>query len=147
VPTVVGTIIGALITHLAAKARGREEHERSIDLLVMEDERRSAQGALSAVREIGTAINAGSVTSYAALYNQWLDHVVPPARLIRSEEPDARVHAGAYVLFLATIVPEEFVIYSAGRGADDVEEFLESWLRREDPPPAHLPLTEEIRRW
>jgi hypothetical protein len=51
------------------------------------------------------------------------------------------------VLFLATIVPEEFVIYSAGRGADDVEEFLESWLRREDPPPAHLPLTEEIRRW
>jgi hypothetical protein len=138
--------VGAVIAHYSAKARGREEHERTVDLLVTQDERRTAQAMLDAVRVMKAAINAGEVPSYGQLHNQWSDWVLAPARTIRSEELETRAQAGAYVVFLATLAPEDFISYPLLRGTLDVEEWLESWLRRDEPPPAHLPSMEEIRK-
>jgi len=39
VPALVGPIVGAVIAHFTAKARGREEHERTVDLLVTRPQR------------------------------------------------------------------------------------------------------------
>jgi hypothetical protein len=100
---------------------------------------RTAQAMLDAVREIKNAINAGEVSSYGQLHNQWSDQVLAPARIIRSEGLETRAEAGLYVIFLATLVPENDITYPVLRGTLDVEEWLESWLRRNDPPPAHLP--------
>jgi hypothetical protein len=144
-PTIVGAIAGALIAHFTAKARGREEHRRTLDLLVTQDERRAAQGVLDALRDIRNRVNTGAVTSYGELHNEWSDHVLAPARLIRSDELDSRVRAGGYVITLATILPGQYVNYAVLRGCLDVEEWLESWLRRETPPPAHLPTMDEIQ--
>lgn len=116
-----------------------------MDLLVTQDERRTAQAMLDAVREIKNEINAGEVTSYGQLHNRWSDQVLAPARTIRSEELNARAQAGAYVIFLATLAPEDFISYPLLRGTLDIEEWLESWLRRDDPPPAHLPTMSKIR--
>ena len=68
VPGLIGAVVGALISHLTAKARGREEHERTVNLLVTQDERRAAQAMLDSVREIKNAINAGEVRSYGLLH-------------------------------------------------------------------------------
>jgi hypothetical protein len=144
VPTIVGAIAGALIAHFTAKARGREEHERTLELLVTQDERRAAQAALDAVREIGKRLQVTDAISYGDLHNEWSDRVLGPARLIRSDALDERARAAAYVIFLATLTGED-ASYAVLRGALDVEEWAESWLRRESPPPAHLPPMEEIR--
>jgi hypothetical protein len=63
VPTLIGAALGAVISHYAAKARGREEHERTVDLIVTQDERRTAQAMLDSVRQIKNAINAGRKSS------------------------------------------------------------------------------------
>jgi hypothetical protein len=144
VPGLIGTVIGALISHYAAKARGLEEHERTVDLLVTQDERRTAQAMLDSVREIKNAINAGEVQNYGLLHNRWSDQLLAPARIIRSDELNTRTKAGSYVIFLATLTRDGLNTYPLLRGVLDVEEWLEAWLRREDPPPAHLPKMEEI---
>jgi hypothetical protein len=145
VPGLVGAAVGALISHYAAKARGREEHERTVDLLVTQDERRTAQAMLDSVREIKNAINAGEVQSYGLLHNQWSDQLLAAARVIRNEELNERAKAGLYVIFLATLGRDgEFLSYPLLRGALDMEEWLEAWLRREEPPVAHLPRMDEI---
>lgn len=53
-PTLVGAVLGVLIAHFSAQARGREEHERTVDLLVTQDERRAAQIALEGARDLGS---------------------------------------------------------------------------------------------
>lgn len=145
IPGLIGTVVGAAISHYAARARGREEHERTVDLLVTQDERRTAQAMLDSVRVMKNALNAGEVRSYGELHNQWSDQVLAPARVIRSEPLNERAQSGAYVIFLATLEREGFLTYPLLRGALDVEEWLEAWLRREEPPPAHLPTMAKIR--
>lgn len=56
IPTLVGAALGALIAHYTAKARGREEHEKSLERLRRNDERAHAREALAAVREIRNTI-------------------------------------------------------------------------------------------
>jgi hypothetical protein len=140
---ILGAIVGALISHYAAKARGDEEHERTLDLLVTQDERRTAQSMLDAARRISKRVNLG-VDGYGELHNEWSDGILAPATLIRDQEIQRRAKAGAYVIFLGTLLPDEYASYAVLRGALDVEEWLTAWLRREQPPTAHLPTMEEI---
>lgn len=145
-PAIAGSVVGALIAHFSAKARGREEHNRTLDLIVTQDERRAALGVLEAAREISISINAGAVTSYPQLHNEWSDRVLAPARVIRSEGLKARAAVAGYVIFLATVThADEDASYVVLRGVLDVEEWAESWLRREPAPPAYLPSMEEIQ--
>jgi hypothetical protein len=145
-PTIIGALVGAGVTHFAAKARGQDEHARTIDLLVWRDERRTAVAMLDAVRDMRNRINAGEVASFGALHNEWSDRILGPARLIKSDEIAARATAGTYAIFVATLVRGEYVTYAVLRGALDVEDWLEAWLRREPAPPAHLPHMDEIQR-
>src|SRR5436189_93973 len=48
----VGAVIGGLIAHYAAKARGQEEHARTLDRLAWQDEREAARQALDATRRL-----------------------------------------------------------------------------------------------
>ena len=107
-PTIVGAIAGAVIAHFSARARGHEEHEPTLDLLVLQDERRTARDALEAVRDMRVRLNTDSATAYRALHNEWSDRVLAAARLIRDDDLDRRARAGAYVIFLATLTPDEY---------------------------------------
>lgn len=146
IPAIVGAIVGALIAHYAAKARGREDHERTLDLLVHQDERRAAVAMLDACRDIRNSVNAGAVVAYGQLHNDWQDRVFAPSRQIRSDELEQRVRSFGSVIFFAFHGGDGAGIgsYPVIRGALDVEEWLERWLRREDPPPAHLPRGPEL---
>jgi hypothetical protein len=83
VPAVVGSVVGALIAHYSAKARGQEGHTRAKELLVVQDERRAARQALTAVRAIKNRINSGQRIAFGELHNEWADGVVgsTPLRL------------------------------------------------------------------
>lgn len=142
-PAIAGAVVGGLIAHFSARARGREEHVRTLDLFVTQDERRTAQAMLDATRSLRNSI---TMKSAGQLHNEWSDLVLGPARVIRDDEIHKRVRAGAYVIFLATLLPDEHTSYAVLRGALDVEEWLEAWLRREPPPGAHLPSMEDIGR-
>lgn len=146
VPTVIGAMIGAYLTHVAAKARGREEHQRTLELLVFQDERRAAQAALDAVRDMRNRINAGEVADkLGSFHNEWADRVLAPTRQIRSDDLNRRVSAFGTVIFLSMLARDEYTSYALLRGALDIEEWLEPWLRREEPLPPHLPPSDEIR--
>lgn len=144
-PALVGTIVGAAIAHYTAKARGREEHARTLDLLVHQDERRAALAILDACRDMRNRTHFDAV-DYAQMHNDWQDRVSAPSRLIRSDELNRRVRAFGSVIFFAFHATSEHVPYAVGRGALDVEEWLEAWLRREDAPPAHLPPADDLGR-
>jgi hypothetical protein len=129
----VSAVIGALIAHFAAKARGAEDHEWALDLLVTQDERSSARDALAALRDLRTRAHAGAVSVTPLLfYDAWRGQVVGPCALIRSAELNARVDAGSRVIFSATLT-DDFTNYAILVGVQDVEEWLERWLRRETP--------------
>jgi hypothetical protein len=147
VPAVAGAVVGAAITHFAAKSRGREDHERTLDLLVTQDERRTAGEMLVAVRRMKNRLNEGKVIFLGGLHNEWSDHVLAPSRLIRSDDLGSRARAGGSVIFNATRVPRdaEYTDYAVLRAALDVEEWLEASLKREPPPTAHLPPDTEVQ--
>ena len=145
IPGLLGAVVGAMIGHYTAKARGREEHERTLDLLVLQDERRAAQTALDAVRAIRVRLNSGDEIRYGALHNEWSDTVLAPSRIVRNAEIGDRVQSLGYVIFLATLAPEEYVSYAVLRAALDVEEALEALLRRDPMPARHVPAMDEVR--
>jgi hypothetical protein len=146
-PTIGGAVVGAVIAHYSAKARGKEEHERTIDLLVMQDERRAALAALDSLRDMRNGLHTGDIDSYGRLHNDWADLVLSRARLIRSDELLERARTGLYLIALTTLVDQsQFTTYALIRAVNDVEEWLEAWLKREDPPGAHLPPMNELRR-
>jgi hypothetical protein len=135
-----GAIVGAAIAHYAAKAREQE-------LLVKQDERRAAHRALAATQKTANRISRGpDARDYGELHNEWQDEVWAPARLIRSDDLNRRTRAELYVLWLGALGADGFMHWAALRGAADVEEWIEAWLRGEEPPPPHLPSHEEIGR-
>jgi hypothetical protein len=146
-PTVIGALLGAVVTHFAARARGREEQARADERMVLQDERRAAQNALDGARDLRNRVNAGDAGgSYGLLHNDWQDHVFAPTRLIRDKEIDSRVRSLGLVIFHSAIATEgEHVTYAIVRAASDVEEALEAWLRREPFPLRHVPPMDEIR--
>lgn len=149
VPGVLGTIAGALIAHLAAKARSREEHKRTLELLVLQDERRAAQAALDASRELMSLVPASDAppgsAGYENLYRQWKDRVERSADLIRSEELVGRKSATGLLLFFAANAKEgDYVHDAVCVGLRDVETWLSHWLRNEEPPPPALPSTQKM---
>jgi hypothetical protein len=87
-----------------------------------------------------------SPADYGRLHNEWSDRVLANTALIRDDELRERAEAAGYMIFLATLARQEYVTYAVLRGVLDVHEWLEHWLRREDPPPAHLPRMDEIRQ-
>jgi hypothetical protein len=144
VPGLIGAIAGALIAHFSARARGAEDHERELDRLVLQDERATAQGVLTAARTIRNRVNVGKVENYGLLHNEWSDNVLAPSRTIRDPELGNRARSGAYAIFLPTFAPDQHFTYAVVRGCMDVEEWVEAFLARGEPPPAHLPSSEEI---
>jgi hypothetical protein len=146
IPALVGVIVGAILNHYTAKARGREDHERTLDLLTVQDERRTALAMLDAARDVQRNAHAGTTQSLGELHNSWSDRILAPSRLIRDEEIQARAKSGAHAIFLATLMPEQHVSYVVLRGARDVEEWLEAWLRGDPPPRAHLPRSEALAK-
>jgi hypothetical protein len=146
IPSVVGAAAGAIITHYAAKARGAEEHERTKDLLVLQDERRAAAQALEAARELRTGLNTGE-QGLPAMHNEWQDRILAPARLVRDEEFMARARTGLYLVAMAIFAGDrDWTTYALIRATEDVEEWLEAWMRRDDlPPAAHVPPLDELR--
>lgn len=143
IPGFLGAAIGAVIAHYSAKARGREEHQRTIDLLVTQDERRTALAMLDAARELRVAHSTHPI-DLGDLHNQWSDRILAPSRIIRDQEIRARARAGLYMIALALLMKDDYTTYAVLRGFEDVEEWLEAWLIREDPPAAHLPPMEEL---
>lgn len=140
----MGAVVGALIGHYTARARGREEHERTLELLLVQDERRAAQAALGAARRIRNAVNSQTDPGYGGLHNDWQDSVLAAARLIRSDELLGRAQAGLYAIFLAISLPQEHTSFVVAQGARDVEAWIEAWLRGEEPSPAMLPRMQEM---
>jgi hypothetical protein len=143
-PAVVGAVVGGLIAHFSARARGHEEHQRTLDLLVVQDERRAASAMLESIQQIVVEINSGTMPDAGQLHNRWSDQVLAPSRVIRDDELRERARAGAYAIFLATVADDQYTRYAILRGAVDVQEWLEAWLTRETPPKAHLPTSDEI---
>lgn len=143
-PTLVGVILGALINHLTAKARGREEHERGMDRMVLQDQRQVALATLQATSAIRVQVASGDA-NWGALHNEWQDLVLSPTRLIRDDELDVRIRGLGYLLAMGSFAREEHFDFAAIEGCGDVEACLEAWLRREPFPPRALPTMEEMR--
>jgi hypothetical protein len=138
IPALIGTVVGAVIAHYAARVRERE-------LLVSQDERRAAHRVLEATRAIANRIRRSpDAHEYGLLHDEWAEEVWAPARLVRSDDLIRRARAGAYLLSLAALDTPEFLTYSAIRATEDVEEWVEAWLRGDEPPPPHLPPFDEI---
>lgn len=149
VPTLVGASLGGAISHYSAKARGREEQAHTRELLVLQDERRAAQTTLTAARDIRNRLNVGAASPSGDLHNEWSDRINAPTRQIRSDELDRRVSAMGWTIMLGMLVnpdADEFVSYPLLRATLDVEEWLQAWLRDEEPPAAHLPPVDKIRK-
>ena len=154
-PAVFGAIIGALIAHLTAKSRGREDHERAIELQsrqhqhalalqLSQDERRAAQRALEASRALRTRVNGPGPLAYGDLHNEWQDSILPPSKLVRSEDLNARVVALGTMIFLAFLAPEPGAPYWISTAALDVEAWLEAWLVGGEPRAPSVPAHGEI---
>lgn len=150
-PSVIGAVVGALIAHYTAKARSREEHERSLEVLRRRDERAEAREVLTALREIHDGIAGVSSLEalgkeFEALRKDWWDRVHVPARLVISDVLYGRVCAASYVFFLASIAREVPVPYALYISISDVETALVAWLRDEAAPEARLPSETEIQQ-
>jgi len=141
----LGAALGVLLTHRFATSRARQDHQRDLERLVLEDQRRAAHDALNAVRAIRMQV-AGGFTQWGLLHNEWNDAVYPATQLVHDPEFTRRVSAGLYTVFLGTITHDQHVSYAALRGALDVEEWLEAWLVRQPAPSAHLPPMDEMRK-
>jgi hypothetical protein len=146
VPSIVGAIVGALIAHFAARARSKEEHQRSLEMLTLQDERGEAREALDATRELRTAVNADQAVSFGLLHNDWQDGIYPRARRIRSDDLKERVLALSTVLTTGLLTQDGHAApYVVVVAAEDVETWLEAFIRREMPaPPARLPHGEHL---
>jgi hypothetical protein len=143
VPGLIGAVVGAFIGHFTAKARGREENERTRQRMLLQDERRAALDMLAALREMRSRLQ-GDFDAWGVFLNEYQDRVVAPARLVRSAELDRRVTAGASALFYAMLAHGAYMNYAAGRACGDAEDWIEAWLRDESPPDAVLPTSEEM---
>jgi hypothetical protein len=137
---------GVLLGDRLATRRGRQDHQRDLDRLVLEHQRRVAQDALKAARAIRVQVAGGQVPSWGALHNDWSDGVLTATGIVREDAFQLRASAAAYAIFLGTIAPNEHVSYAVLRGALDVEEWIEAWLVRKEPPAAHLPPMSEMRK-
>ena len=149
VPALIGVLLGALVADWLARRRDKEAHKRAVELMRKSDERQAAKDALRGAREIRLIANhSGEQTDWGPLHNQWTDTVADPARLVASNDLDRRAQSGAYVLMLAVFAPsDQAVSYAVIRGALDVEEWAEAFLRGDDSlPDAHLPPREEIQK-
>ena len=113
--------------------------------MVLEDERREARTALEAARDMRHRVNSGAVEQWGAFHNEW-GRILAPTRQVRSDELDARVSALGTVIFHAHLARDDDVTYAVLRGVLDVEEWLEAWLRREAPPLAHLPRSDDMMK-
>ncbi len=145
-PAILGTIVGVVGAAWAAKRRGDKDHERTLELVVMQDARRTALETCRRVRAMETEMRSRTATDYGELHNEWQDFVFGPALLIRAPDLESRVKAWGIVIFNAWQAPEEYASYAVLRGAEDVAEWLQAFLRRETPPAPHLPSPDEVRR-
>lgn len=141
--TLAGTVIGAVISHYAAKARGREEHERALDMLVVADRREQARGAIEAVRLLRQRIGAGD-SSYGQMHGEWQVRILGPCQLIRDADLETRAGAVGTILMIALMKPTPGAGGPLLVALEDVQQWLEAMLRREDPPPARLPSSSDI---
>ena len=132
-------MVGALLNHLLARNRSREDYERTLDLVAHQDERTTAQEIRDAARKFSNELHAGTRTDYGQLHNDWQDHILFPAGLVRSNDLKTRAIAGLYVVWIATIVKDEFVTFALTAACDDIQNWTRAWLSREPIPPAQIP--------
>ena len=90
-------MVGTIGAHYLAKTRSREDHERTLDLLVTQDERRTATRIREAAREFNVAI-ANHAIAWPELHNGWLDRISADSRLVQDPELWARADAGLYII-------------------------------------------------
>lgn len=146
IPGIAGAIVGALIAHYASKSRSREDYARTLELVAYQDERTVAQDIRKAAREFAVGLHAGTLESYGQLHNEWQDRILFASQLVRSEDLQSRARAGLYVVFLSTLVSDEFVEYALTAACDDIDDWTSAWLRRDENFPApRLPTQDGIR--
>lgn len=144
VPTIIGAVVGAILNALA-QARGRtQEHERTLDMLVLQWERAAADAADDALRDLRRRVldseNPGLV------HNTWQDQVLPRAARVGDAEIMRRVGVVGWVLFLATHPGQgAHWTYAAADSIEDAQAALAAFLKRRDAPPARFPTVEELR--
>jgi hypothetical protein len=141
--SLAGTVMGALIAHYAAKARGKEEHERALDMLVVTDRRREALAAIDAVRLLRQRIGAGD-SSYGQMHGEWQVRILGPCQLIRDPDLEQRAGALGTILMITLMKPSPLTRGPLLVAAEDIQHWLEALLRREDPPAARLPSSSDI---
>jgi hypothetical protein len=137
--SVVGIVIGAVLNHYLARGRSLEDYERTLDIVAYQDERKTAQAIRDAAREFSNGLHAGTLTDYGGFHNAWQDRILFPAGLVRSDDLKSRAISGLYVIWIATLVQNEFVTYALTTACDDIQGWTRAWLSREPIPPAQIP--------
>jgi hypothetical protein len=144
--SVAGIVIGAILNHYLARGRSLVDYERTLDLVAYQDERKTAQAIRDAAREFSNGLHAGTLRDYGELHNEWQDRILFPAGLIRSDDLKSRAISGLYVVWIATIVNDEFVTYALTAACGDIQRWTRAWLSREPIPPAEIPSKPELMR-
>jgi hypothetical protein len=138
IPTILGALLGAGIGAWA-QAKGRNiEHDRALDLLVLQDERESADQIDRALRDLEVRIAQGG-TDFGSMHNDWQDNALDPTSRLREGEIRRRVSLVGFMLFYSMHGSSGLWSYPTQGAIEDARAALRAFLRREPIPPPQFP--------
>lgn len=98
-PTLLGSMVGAVIGALAQRHGRAVEHGRALDMLVLQWERAAADAAHTALAELRRRSLDGQ--DPGDLHNRWQDTVLPQIARVGDLEISRRAGVVGWELFLA----------------------------------------------
>lgn len=144
IPTIVGAVLGAAIGAWAQK-RGRDlEHERSLDMLVLQWQRSAAEAADVGLRQLARRLKEGEAPGL--LYNDWQDSTLGPAIRVGDPEITRRASVIGWMLLHASFAKQGIWQFAVLSAIEDGEAAIAAFLRRQEIPSAHCPPMEELQR-
>lgn len=144
VPTLLGLVLGAFITAWLQRKGRADEHELTIQRLILQEQRAAASATDEALARLELRALHGPDTA-SDLRNEWLTHVRPKALLIADDELARRIELIGQLLLLAHQAGQSPLWrYAAGTSIEDARDWLSAFLRRKTIPRSKMGTIEQI---
>jgi hypothetical protein len=130
VPTLLGLVLGAFITAWLQRKGRVDEHELTIQRLILQEQRAAASATDEALARLELRALHGPDTA-SDLRNEWITQVRPKALLIADDELARRIELIGQLLLIAHQAGQSSLWrHVAGTSIEDARDWLSAFLRR-----------------
>jgi hypothetical protein len=144
VPTLLGLVLGAFITAWLQRRGRADEHELTIQRLIIQEQRAAASATDEALAKLELRALHGPDTA-SDLRNEWITDVRPRALLVADDEFARRIELIGQLLLLAHQAGQSSLWrHVAGTSIEDARDWLAAFLRRKPVPSAKMGTIEQI---